>query len=171
MVFIRKKLIEDNSQSKTLDNTEVVEAELNETEPKTYELSKILGILSDYMSDFYIEQYEDYFMTNYPDGMNSEAINELITDIAESFDEETANKVKARIDELQNNSSFDNSNFEEMLNNTVEQYNNGSISKLEYIGQVGTLVKDFINSLSNVSEDKREELFNKAEELINNIIK
>lgn len=196
MVFIRKKLVEDNSQPGALDSVEAIQAASREGDNKSldsgeidtssivdeaegnkvYNWNEILTILSDYINPEAIQQIEDDWMQNYPDGkMDSESVDDLLSDVAVSFNEEIADEIKARIDQLQSpedtNSQDLNSyysNFEQSFNNTTNMYNSGSLSKLEYLGQAGKLIHDFINGLQSFDEIQRGELFNKAEELVNN---
>ena len=206
MVFIRKRLIEDeevttttNSGSSTsggsdeetgMSDEEFIDlvtdeenaldraaALANEAAPETsenkvYNWNEILTILSDYVNPSAVQQIKDDWTQTYPDGtMDEDSVDDLISDVAVSFNEEIASEIKSRIDQLQSNSvnNYQDyySNFEKSFIDTSDSFNNGLISKLEYLGQAGKLIHDFINGLQSFDETQRGELFNKAEELVN----
>lgn len=204
MVFIRKRLIEDEEVTTTNSSSSIssgsdeetgmsdeefidlVTDEENaldraaalaneaapETSEKVYNWNEILTILSDYVNPSAVQQIKDDWTQTYPDGtMDEDSVDDLISDIAVSFNEEIASEIKSRIDQLQSNSvnNYQDyySNFEKSFIDTSNSFNNGLISKLEYLGQAGKLIHDFINGLKSFDETQRGELFNKAEELVN----
>lgn len=195
MVFIRKKIQEeidwtDSSPEEVVDagikaiatgdgaastettTTEEVMTEEEVSQERFYDWHDILEVLSDYIHPDIIRQIEDDWMFNYPDNLMDQAsVDDLINDINSQYNEELASEIKARIDQLQSNSvnNYQDyySNFEKSFIDTSDSFNNGLISKLEYLGQAGKLIHDFINGLQSFDETKRDELFNKAEELVN----
>lgn len=124
MVFIRKNIKEDVDWNSTLPS-EVVDAgiealqnqDINSTsmptseevineeevaKERTYNWHDILEVLSYYMHPDIIRQIEDDWMFNYPDDlMNQDAVDDLLSDIAVSFNEETADEIKSKLDQLQ----------------------------------------------------------------------
>lgn len=78
------------------------------------------------------------------------------------------NKIHAIKESVLTENAYDT--FEATVRPTVNAYQAGSLSKLEYIAQIGKLINDFIDSLKEYDEMERDELFNKANELVNTLI-
>ena len=166
----------DGAASAETATTEEVVTEEEVSQERVYDWHDILEVLSDYIHPDIVRQIEDDWMFNYPDNfMDQASVDDLINDINSQYNEELASEIKARIDQLQS-SKNDNpqdlnnyySNFEKSFNEVTNTYNNGLLSKLEYLGQAGKLIHDFINGLQSFDETQRGELFTKAEELVNN---
>ncbi len=140
MVFIRKKLIEDDLTGKTAaelvdagiekiasqDTSSIPATEdissLDESDNKMYNWHEILEILSDYINPDIFEQIEDDWMQNYPNGMmDSEAVDDLLTDIAITFNPEVADEVKSRINQLSDPAKIDFSTDIGTLQDTLDK--------------------------------------------------
>lgn len=60
--------------------------------------------------------------------------------------------------------------FEAAAKPIADQYQSGTLSKLEYISQIGKLISDFISNLSAYDEIERGILFDKANSLVDTLI-
>lgn len=75
---------------------------MGESEERHYNWHDILEILSDYVNPDVAQQIEDDWYFNYPDGiMDQEYVDDLLSDLAVSFNEEIADEIKSKIENLQ----------------------------------------------------------------------
>ena len=92
----------DSTSTTSMPTTEEVINEEEVTKERFYNWHDILEVLSYYMHPDIIRQIEDDWMFNYPDDlMNQDAVDDLLSDIAVSFNEETADEIKSKLDQLQ----------------------------------------------------------------------